>query len=441
MLLPIPATLIFFFILLSILACNKNTIEFGANPENNSTSMVYTDTVDVMLSTVLTDSFPTNGGKSLLLGKYHDPWLGLISATPYFQLGISNGSPVIPATAVFDSLIFIIRTNKYYYGDTSASQTIYINELAESIINSSYNNQLYNTNSVPVKPVPLGQRTIKISPATTDSIIIRLDNTKGEEIFEKLRQLSPDITNDENFQQYFKGISLSTATGDSAVIYGLSANSAMLMRVIYHHTTPVIEEKYIDFPLSANSYVFNRLISERRGTLLPQAYSGLTEIPSAQTGQAAFSQAGLGVFLKMTFPSLRDIIKTDNIIKLVNAELVIVPALQSFDPYMYKLPAKMTLIETNGSNIAGDYARETDGSIKYAMPVIDNIYGENNYYRFNVTNQVNKVLTTTGSNDYGLFLAEEWKRDSMHVNRLIVSDNLNTLKRTRLLLTLLIINK
>ena len=38
-------------------SCQRNDIEFGTIPENSYTNLVYTDTIDVKLSTILTDSF------------------------------------------------------------------------------------------------------------------------------------------------------------------------------------------------------------------------------------------------------------------------------------------------------------------------------------------------------------------------------------------------
>ena len=61
-------------------SCTRNTIEFGTIPENGYTNLVYNDTVSVQLSTVMQDSFATSGDTSFLIGRYHDPYLGAVSA-------------------------------------------------------------------------------------------------------------------------------------------------------------------------------------------------------------------------------------------------------------------------------------------------------------------------------------------------------------------------
>ena len=429
--------------LLMVQSCYKKEIDFGTVPETGYTNLVYVDTVAVQLSTVVADSFETNGATSLLLGKYKDPYLGIVSAKPFFQISSPAEIPDIPVTAVFDSLVFIIRTNHYYYGDTSRFQTINVNELAQPVI-YSYNDKIYNTSQVAIKPVPLGTKTMKISPSATDSIVIRLDNTKGTELFDKLVQKDNDVKLAANFLNYFKGISLSVNGNDTTAIYGLAGTTNMVMRLIYHHTTPAIENKYVDFPFLANDLVFNQVLADRTGTTLAgiSGSPGVKEISSLLTGNHAFSQYGTGILLKLTFPSLKGVIKTDNIVKLVKAELIFRPAALSFDRYRYMLPSSMYMLQTDGSNTGGAQVLDSTGlNTAYGLPVIDEVYGENTYYRFNVTAYINRMLNTAGSEDDGFFLLENAGPSNMQVNRIIMNDAYQSKYKSQLLLSLLIINK
>lgn len=421
-------------------ACYKKEIEFGGDPENNYTKVVFVDTVAVSLSTVKADSFQTSGATSLLLGKYKDPYIGVITAKPFFQLAIPAETIDIPVTAQLDSLYFIIRTNDYYYGDTTKTQTIYVNELSQSIV-YSYNDKLYNTSSVAVKPTPLGSRTLKIRPVTDDSIIVRLDNAKGQELFSKMQQLSTDVTDAEDFLNYFKGISLAVGDNDTTMIIGLAASSAVTMRVAYHLTTPAVVKKYIDFPMQANSYTFNQIVTDRTGTPLAGSSNLVTEYHSSVTNNVSYMQEGTGLFAKLTFPSLRDLIKNDNIVRLVNADLIIRPTVQSFDRYKLPLPPQLHLATTNGSNIIGTQVMTAAGEVIYASPVIDDLYGENNYYKFTITPYINTLLTTPGSEDDGFFLQQGWSLEAMKLDRAIINNNTWGNYRTQLALTLLVINK
>src|ERR1044071_2153319 len=98
-------------------SCYRNDITFGELPPGNYTDVVSIDTVEARLSTLVTDSFITSGATSFLVGKYKDPYLGVISTKPFFRMTVPSGTVSIPSSAQYDSACFIIRLNKYYYGD------------------------------------------------------------------------------------------------------------------------------------------------------------------------------------------------------------------------------------------------------------------------------------------------------------------------------------
>lgn len=423
-----------------LICCTRKDIQFGDNPENNYTNIVFTDTVSVSLSTVMIDSFATNNASSLLLGRYKDPYLGIIAAKNFFQLTPPAIIPAIPSSAIYDSVTFIFRPDDYYYGDTTRPQTFYVNELSQSITHT-YNNSLYNTSNVPVKPVPLGSKTFRLRPVLDDSVEIRLSDTKGAELFAKLRELSTDVTNSDNFLNYFKGISLSTGGNDTAAIYRVSGTSGVMsIRVHYHTTIPYPVKEYLDFTSLSNEYSFNQILTDRTGTGLVAGGSGLTEIGSLQTNNQSFLQSGTGIYLKMIFPSLRSVITTDKIVKLIKAELFIRPTYLSFDRNKYKLPSSLSLELTDASNITGSPVYDSTGSaIQYVSPVIDDLYGENNYYRFNVTAYINQWMTTAGSEDDGVFVVDNSSAISM--DRLIVNNAVHGSQSSKLLLYMIIINK
>jgi hypothetical protein len=431
----------------AMVSCTRDTIEFGTTPANSYSHLAYIDTVEVKFSTVLADSFVTGSATSFLLGKYKDPCLGIIKAGPFFQLSKPADIPDISSLAVFDSITLIIKPDKYYYGDTALRQTIYVNELDEPIV-QGYANKIYNTTGFKTKPTPLGSQAVYIRPFADDSIIIRLNDSKGIELFTRLKEKSTDISSDESFKNYFRGISLTTGDNDTTAIYGLKASgdSDIVMRISYHTNIPYKEPHHIDFPLSVNEYAFNQVLSERTGTGIISAgsTSGITEIPISQTGGYAYSQPGTGLNLKMTFPSLKNLLQTKNHVKLLKAELIVRPAYLSFDKNKYKLPDPLHLAYTDGTNIVGANLPDSTGTqILYASPVTDDIYGQNNYYRFNITSCISQLLESSGGHDAGLYLMQDFSATSPQVNRLVtgVSAHQGTNYITRLQLTVLIVNK
>jgi hypothetical protein len=408
-----------------LVSCTRATIEFGTVPENNYTRLVYIDTVNVKLS-------------SFLLGRYKDPYLGVISAKPFFQVDKPSVLPDIPSTAVYDSIVFIVKLDDYYYGDTTRSQTIYVHELAQSIV-TSYDDKLYNTSNIPVKPVALGSKTLRIRPVADDSISIRLNDTKGVELFTKIRQKHTDVTGTDNFLYYFKGISLSVHPDDTTAVYGLTAGS--VIRVHYHTTIPNQERHFVDFVSLSNALAFNQVLADRTGTGIVSGISGVTEIPSALTGNNSFSQRGTGLRLKLGFPSLKGILLTEDYVRLLKAELIVRPAFLSYDKTKYPLPSSMFLATTDATNLIGSTLADSTGSVMYASPVIDEIYGQNTYYRFNITSYMGQLLQTPANEKQGLYLMDYDAETALRPTRLILGATGHINYTTQLQLSVLIINK
>jgi len=415
-----------------VISCTRNQIDFGTVPENSYTRLVYIDTVGIQLSTVMIDSFSTANAPSFLMGKYKDPYIGLVSTKPFFQLNRPATLPDIPDEAVFDSLTCILRLNKYYYGDTTSVETIYVNELAQPI-SLSYNSTIYNTTNVEMKPSPLGSKVVRLRPGIDDSVAIRLDDLKGQELFSKLRQKTDDVTNIESFQNYFKGMALTTGINDTSIVYGLK--DTVVMRVNYHTSTPFPVTHYIDFISEVNTEAFNQILSDRSGAGLVSSNKGVTEIPASQTHHLSFTQPGAGLYLKLTMPSLKGVLLSEDIVRLLKAELVIRPLYQSFDLYRYKLPSKVYLLQTNGSNIPGSSVGQT------VDPIIDNIYGQNNYYSYDVTSYINTLINTAGSQDDGVYVVQGLAGSTLQLDRIVAGDATIPGFTTQLKLSVLIINK
>lgn len=423
-----------------LFSCYKKEINFGDDPENNYTRLVYTDTITVRHSTVLTDSFITSGLSNMLIGKYQDPYLGTVDTRAFFRFNTISSSAEIPTNAVYDSLTLILRLNHYYYGDTSLPQTINVDELSQAI-SLSYADQLYNTSDVAVKSPSLGKRTIRIRPAKDDSITIRLDDVKGMELFNKIKQRSTEITDPSEFLNYFKGVRISVNSSDLTAVYGMKAADSIVMRLNYHTISPLPENKFLDFTMETGSYSFNQITPDRSGTGLPSSAAGGREIASSQTNGMAFTQYGTGLLLKLTFPSLRTLLNNDDIVRLLKADLIVRPVQQSFDYNRHKLPAKLYLASTNGTNSIGATIPDSTGADQLIEPAFDFIHGENTHYRFNVTGYINELLTTTGTSDYGFFLMEELSTSTRQVTRAVINADGTGHYKTELLLDLIIINK
>ena len=352
-------------------------------------------------------------------------------------MGIPDSTLQIPSTAQYDSIKLLVYMNNYYYGDTTKSITITASELAQPI-DYTYSNLLFNTSSIPVKPVPLGSSTVVIRPNVNDSFFVRLNDIKGTELFNKLVQQDPEVNSTDAFLNYFRGISLSVNSSDTSVLYGIGSTAGkIIMRIYYHRTTPYFENDFVDFSSLSNSYSFNQVVTDRTNTLLYSSSPGNKEFPSAQTNDLAFTQFGAGVLLKITFPSLKGILQSDDIIKLLKAELIIRPADHTYNGNL-QLPPLLHLAQADATNVIGTSVPDSVGNSQDISPVIDNIYGANTYYRFNVTSSIANFLNTAGSEQSGFFLLDD--NSPPGVDRAVIG-NIHSNYKTQLLLTVAIISK
>ncbi len=425
---------------ISFSSCYKKDIQFGSSLGETFINLSNVDTVAVSMSTVILDSFPTNNPSTLLIGNCRDPYLGFITAKPFFQLALPT-DVTLETNAVYDSLSFIVKPNGYYFGDTTRSHTLQVNEL-DQVLYYTYGTQLFNTSSFATKATPLGSKTLRLIPSR-DSIQIRLSDAKGQELFNKLKTSATEITSATEFLNYFKGISLSMGPNDSSLIYGVNTIADSLkMRLYYHITFPYPTSRYKDFAVSKNDLAFNQLITNRKGTQLQTSgttgITGLTEYPSTSTGNQSFFQSGAGVLLKLTFPSLRNILQLSNTVKLINATLNLRVPAATYDAYKFKLPAPLYLAHTDASNSLGaELSNVTGTGLLTSYPQVDYIYNTTATYSFDVTTSVTTLLNTAGSSASGFYVLQTNPGTLSTINRLIANDSKHGTTSSQLILYVL----
>jgi hypothetical protein len=433
------AQLSYLVILFLLTGCYREGIQFEGDPPDSYTQVVQIDTITPQISTVMIDSFATGGATIFLLGNINDPHFGKISARPFLQIDRPATQVSIVDKAVYDSLVLIIRLDNYYYGDSTQTVNIDVHELDQDL-ELGYNDKLYNTSNFAVKSSALGSKQVRIFPNINDSIIIRLSDIKGQELFNKLREQADELASSENFLRYFKGIRISMADASTNVAYGVNgAAGSITMRLHYHTTIPLPEEKSIDFSSLSNSLSFKQILVNRNGTLPGPAVSGKHELHSSLTGNIGYTQPGTGVLMKIIFPGLRNILSSDKPLNLLHAELVIRPVNQSFSKF--SLPPSLLLFHTDESNLMGNVLADSTGqSVLSATPVIDHLYGINNHYRFNITNYINELLHATGSAGDGFYVIESTPEQSVTLNRAVFGDIGHPENKVQLVLSIVTVN-
>ena len=444
----VPFVLTYCFLFISLLSsCYKKDVQVGDELAESHTRIITIDTVAVHLSSYVLDSFITNSNSFSLIGNYFDSYAGKTTASTVFQLSLptisEDVSTLMPKSAVFDSLMLYMHPSGYYYGDTTKPFAITVNELAEQPVFPLLNN-FYNTSNVSLLPkAPLGTFSQVIRPTPKDSVRIRMPQTMGQDWYDKIRNKDTRFTNETTFLDYFRGVTIQPANANPGSVYGFNvADSSIRMRLHFHQTIPAKIDKYIDFVITRTAYQFNRIISDRTGTMLEPATKGQHEFFPTTAKPFAITQAGTGVYLKARFPSLRDVLKVDDVVRLMDARLIVKPVKGTYEYFSNSLPNTLFLQTTDASNLPGGALTDTtgQGAIQYRAPFIDFIYGANTAYTFNITSYINSLLNTPGSQDNGLFIIQDNPQSAKEINRGVMGSRQNTQYETQLILNILTID-
>jgi len=213
------------------------------------------------------------------------------------------------------------------------------------------------------------------------------------------------------------------------------------MRLHYHLTIPYHADKYLDFIITRTSYQFNRIITDRSGTSLQKTFAEQREFFANSTNPFSISQTGTGVYLKAKFPSLRDVLKINEVVRLMNAKLILKPIRGTYDYYGNKLPSPLQLRATDASNVPGSQLLDTTGqSVQYRTPSIDELYGINTNYTFDVTSYVGALLNNSGTAERALFILQDDVGVAKQITRGVFGSRQNADFQTKLVLNLLTID-
>jgi len=448
-------TALFLPVLITIFVagCEKPTLTLGTNFINNTnTNIVVIDTFSANLSTVVLDSFPTAGSGTMLIGNYNDPYFGNIVSKSIVQIGKPATIPAISSLAVYDSISLIMHINKTFYGDTTKSQRYVVNQLSQIITLPipPLPQTFYNNTFVSFNPTPLGfSDVITIKPTalitkdlyTKDSVIIRLPDTLGQNLFQLLYTKSAIVTNQTSFMSYFNGLSISADNNSSGVIYGF--NDSVMLRLVYHE--PASPRNYINvyFPINNAAYQFNQVSINRSATPLAVLKNIQdnrpnkvipAEAPSTLTNNASYLQPMTGLQVKVLFPSIFSLTQFSDYISILKAELILRPIGGTYSPLL-ALPPRVTAAQTDQTNQIGGLL-VAGSSIQYGNLITDYVSGQNTMYSYDVTNYLKQELSLNNSNTsalQGLMLTVPAPANITGFNRAVFGDKTNKTANAQLI--------
>jgi hypothetical protein len=383
-------------LILAFLSCNKEDTIFqiGSDYVDINTNIRYVDTLTVHSYTVRVDSIHTSGldKPAMLVGKYSDPEIGNISSQSFFRLNPPT-SLSLPKDAVYDSMQLVMLYNGYAIGDTTATYTISAHRL-NKILRKREDGYLYNTSAFDFDPVPLGTVSLVPRPNTYDTLWIRLDDALGNDLFGLIKDNSAIVQESELFHLYFKGFALSYDDADKVVLgFDFPTNATVsnakvlpTMRLYYHYFEYEYHSKYVDFPIGYEnrSLQFNHTALSDPVVDFPT--SQRDKLPAYLSDNTTYFQAGTGIVTRLEIPYLNNLLALHNNLIIEKAELQLEPVRNSYT--IFPLNKDVYIYATDKLN------RFLSSFAAVADLTVDNIYQEETYYTFDVTNFIKINLAT-----------------------------------------------
>jgi hypothetical protein len=390
----------FFAVLgLAAISCQKEPDLIGLDllPIEDNLYIDYTDTSTVVAYTLREDSLRTDELAINLLGSISDPVFGTTTASIYTQYRLSKNNVTFGENAVADSMVLTLAY-KGVYGDSLASKTIRVYEIAESL---DYDTSYYSYHTVPALPELIGEATFVPNLKEADSIDgnympphMRIVLT--QEFANKIINADTSVLKtDESFQEVFKGLFItsdqSTTTGTGSILYFNLLDAVSRLKLYYHNST---DTTTIDFPIGSYSARFNNYNHyDYAGAdpLLMQQFNGDT-LPG---NQRLYIQAMAGAKVKLRIPYLKALAAQKRI--AVNEAVLVVSVEDTTGAFL--VPSQLALKKITEDGNYTSLPDEDEGSA-----FIDGVSKSGKEYHFRITRYIQDRLLNPDDPDYGLMM-------------------------------------
>ncbi len=410
-----------------ISSCEKVHVEFGESTLEADPDIVFLNSYKVDIATFKTDSFVTSSNEVLSLGYHYDSVFGAVKAGSYVQLKLPATNPLSDQTlaVTLDSLELIIKPTGDFYGDSSRSFKIQVHRLTQNIKDAtSSGDTYYNTTSFGYDPTTIGQQTVSLYGRSGTPVHIRLSNALGQELLTKFKDNHEDISSEERFINYFKGIYLTTDTVvTNSLAYFSAPADSILIRLNYHDNGLFPVKRYIDFSYTKakqfNNIAF-RYVNPNFSIFINRK-SQL--IPSTSSGNQSYLNSNLGSYIKMSFPKILNLKELYPYIRVVKAELIIKPDVKSYT-FPYQLPQSLYLYTTDENNYPiSPFYFGSDNSVRQQGNLyIDRLLGENTNYSYDISGYINNLIAEGQFSKSALLLTSSLTGNDTGLQRLILND-------------------
>lgn len=395
------AALFLFSGLLSVSCYNENS-SFGESLVTSSFRSVRTDTSTITVTSVLIDSVETSGKGVALAGQYGHPLWGTFIATPYVAFQRPSYSTDTEESVRMDSLVLMLKHNRYFLGDTTLPQRFTVHRLSEKIILND-NGYLYNRSTVAYDPEPIGEFTYRPRPHSEEFYEVRLSDELGKDLLSKFHSYDLAVSSDR-FENYFKGIAIVPDGQTGRSVTGFSVgDTALAICLRYTLLDDQANEQELLFKPNTSTQ-FNNIRHDRTGTAMAGYAEQKVEIPSAALQGKGVLMGGAGWYVRLGFPHLNNFRSMGEYVDIDEAYLKIHPDRGTYDSFN-ALPDSIYLYIVDENNVVTDAVTDYLGEqVQSGTLVKDDTFYENTYYFFDISDFIREELGASGQYKHSLQL-------------------------------------
>ncbi len=316
--------ILFFFILFSlafITSCRKSdeTLGLESQLQNDRINFEVCDTSLVIAKTIREDKIRTDETSLNLLGSYIDPIFGYSEAGFFTQFRLPSNNIDFKTNLSLDSLVLSLDYSGYF-GDTLTNQIVEVYRITDNIYTDSsyYSNDAINYNPQNLATLSFAPRPktkVKIKSVLEEAHLrIKLDASLGNELLNASASGSNQMTSQEVFQQFFKGlyVKVTPVNNNGSILYFNLTSSLSKLTLYYQQDTTDLN---FDFVINDQCARINKYNHNYTGTII-------NDILNSEQNDKLYLEGMSGVKVKLSFPNIMNWVK-ENKIAINKAELII----------------------------------------------------------------------------------------------------------------------
>jgi len=372
-------------------ACKKKSDSLVLPDQINANQVEpNTDSLLIVTSSIVEDSFETDKLPYQLLGAMHDPNFGRSKSEVYSQFTITDLQPDLTAAGNnLDSAILTIRyTSKTaFYGNLTTAQEFTVHRLTEDFPSSS--DRIFSSQQLAFDPTPIG--TFNGIVDLKDSTVVR----QGTELVKVAPSFKVKLTsafastlfnapagsydNDAAFKSFFKGIVIRANTSHPSAegaVFALSVDDP-LSKITIHYNDSLAYA----LNMKSSRKFTNYTIVDQNSSITSQHTNPLIDY------NRVYAQSLTGSKIRIEIPNLIDLANSKTSI-VHKAELIIKPLSGSFSS-TYPLPQRLLVLQPDDSGksisipdlFSGKFNGALTSNEDYVLNVTDFIQFQLNNYK------------------------------------------------------------